>query len=737
MRKLVWFTIGFGAACGIFAYRLDPEWLLFPAFLAAGICICYARKKPFFQMLCLLMGILTGAIWFQLFEVWYLEPIYGMDGIMQYTDIRCSSYAEQTDYGNQVTGTVIIREKQYPVRIYLERKLQPEPGTVLSGNFLFKVTAPGGLKESTYHQGEGIFLLAYPQKEPVLLQTDRLLQDLPAIFRQKLLSMLDRNLPDGGYPFAKALLLGDSSGLDYAVLTDLTVSGVRHIVAVSGLHVSILFALLGFITLHKRYLGALLGIPALVIFAAVTGLSPSVCRACLMSGLMLLAPVLNREYDGPSALAFAGLVLLMINPLGITSVSYQLSFASVAGIFAFSPSIRGKLLKVLSVENKRRKGSRLISGVILSVSVTLGATVASMPLCAVYFGTVSLTAVLTNLLVLWAVSAIFYGLLAMCLTGLFWTEAGMFFGKIITGLIRYVLLTAEMIANFPLAAVYTKSPYIVVWILFVYLLLLVFLVCKNRKSRELTCCLVLGLCCALLASWTESARWDVRFTVLDVGQGQCLLLQTEGRSYLVDCGGSSDAIAADAAAKTLLSQGIAGLDGLILTHFDQDHAGGVENLLSRIAVDTLILPPEYSGLQLSANRILYAYEDLLLSSDSSQIHIYASENGGSRNENSLCILFDTENCDILITGDRNFAGEHSLLQRAQIENVDVLVAGHHGAENSTGEELLAAVQPEIVCISAGEGNIYRHPHPALLRRLEEHGCTVYRTDLQGDILIRR
>ena len=100
-------------------------------------------------------------------------------------------------------------------------------------------------------------------------------------------------------------------------------------------------------------------------------------------------------------------------------------------------------------------------------------------------------------------------------------------------------------------------------------------------------------------------------------------------------------------------------------------------------------------------------------------------------------MFDTKNCDILITGDRDALGERSLLRNAHIPDVDVLVAGHHGSKNATCEELLAAVQPEIVCISAGRNNSFGHPSPEVLKRLEARGCTVYRTDLQGDILIRR
>ena len=735
---MIWFTVGFGAACGISAYLLEPVFLLIPVLLLTGAGFWYFRKKSLFQYVSLvLIGLCLGTIWFLLFSLLRLEPVYSMDGVTQNAEIRCSDYSQKTDYGHRATGTLNIRNKQYPVAAYLDEKTEAVPGTVLSGEFLFKVTAPGGQKESSYFQGEGIFLLAYPKDELTLTDSDRIWRDIPAILRQKFLVMLEQSLPEDGFAFAKALTLGDSNGLDYAVLTDLTVSGVRHIVAVSGLHVSILFGMLEFITFRKRFLTALIGFPALFLFAALTGFAPSVCRACLMCGLMLLASILNREYDGPSALSFAGLVLLIVNPLVITSASYQLSFASVTGIFAISPVIRNGLSASDASTEKGRKPNKILRGIITSVSITLGATVATLPLCAVYFRAVSLTAVLTNLLVLWTVSVIFYGLLAMCLLGSVWTAAGVLVGKVITVLIRYVLLVAKVIADFPLAAVYTKSPYITVWFVFIYILLIVFLISESKKVNELVCGLVLSLCCALLASWVEPVWSDVRFTVLDVGQGQCVLLQTDGRNYMVDCGGSSDTRAADAAAETLLSQGISRLDGLILTHYDQDHAGGLENLLSRIDVDLLILPPEYSRLQLTADQILYANENLTVTFGTSNIHIYASKEGRSRNENSLCILFDTENCDILITGDRNFAGERQFLEASEIGDVDVLVAGHHGAEDSTGEELLAAVQPEIVCISAGEGNIYGHPHTKLLQRLEAYGCTVYRTDLQGDIIIRR
>ena len=107
------------------------------------------------------------------------------------------------------------------------------------------------------------------------------------------------------------------------------------------------------------------------------------------------------------------------------------------------------------------------------------------------------------------------------------------------------------------------------------------------------------------------------------------------------------------------------------------------------------------------------------------------------NENSLCVLFETENCVILITGDRSGFGERMLLREFQLPDVDILVAGHHGSRYSTTEDLLDTVTPETVLISVSEDNNYNHPASELLARLEERGCMIYRTDECGTITIRR
>ena len=225
-----------------------------------------------------------------------------------------------------------------------------------------------------------------------------------------------------------------------------------------------------------------------------------------------------------------------------------------------------------------------------SVSVTLSAIALTTPLSAYYFGAVSLVGVVTNLLTLWAVSLIFYGIILTCVLGWLFPSAAVTAAKLVSWLIRYVMGAASLLAELPCAALYTRSIYIVLWLAFFYLLLTVFLLLKNRKPGLFAICAVLTLILSIGASWLEPRTDDLRMTVRDVGQGQSIILQSDGKIYVVDCGGDYDSDAADLTAETLLSQGVDHIDGLILTHFDRDHAGGALNLLSRIRVDNVYIP---------------------------------------------------------------------------------------------------------------------------------------------------
>ena len=227
---------------------------------------------------------------------------------------------------------------------------------------------------------------------------------------------------------------------------------------------------------------------------------------------------------------------------------------------------------------------------------------------------------------------------------------------------------------------------------------------------------------------------NYRMTVLDVGQGQCIILQSKDSCFVVDCGGDYSSGAADLAAQTLRSCGIQQIDGLILTHFDADHSGGAEFLLAQMDVVQIYAPDE------DRSDVNYVYrkvrKEMVLDCGDATISVLPGEKGKTGNESSLCILFQAKNCDILITGDRNSSGERYLIDHYDIPKLEVLVAGHHGSDSSTSLYLLQKTRHAAVVISVGENNRYMHPSEDVLRRLERFDSIVWRTDEDGTIIIR-
>ena len=746
MRKLMCFTLGGAAACGASVYLLPVDMLgifvatcavLFTATLI--LSLIFQRAKP---LAAALLGATVLFGWCYGFHTHYLAPITALDGETADLTVVLTDYSQITEYGICVEGYSEIQGKTYRIRAYAnDQTLSLKPGDSLIGTFrLQDTTAKEGV--SPQWKGDGIYVIAYPKGEVY----HRVATKIPWYGYPAYLAATVRNLIQAAFPedtlgFAQALLLGDTDLIDYETDTALKLSGIRHIVAVSGLHVSILFALLYRITGRKKLWSFLLGLPALFFFAAMAGFTPSITRACIMHSLMLLGTLLDREYDPPTALSFAVLVLLFVNPYSISSVSLQLSAGCMSGIFLFSGRIQGWLMDSRRLGRYKGKWKKISGWFSSSVAVTISATLVTVPLCAGYFGTVSLISPVTNLLTLWVVTFVFYGIMLSCALAYFWVPLGTVVAWIVSWPMRFVLWVTQLLADFPLAAVYTASIYIVIFLVFAYVLLAVFMGMKRKRPVLLLCCLILCLCVCLAASWIEPLCDDVRMTVLDVGQGQAILLQSEGKTFLIDCGGDSDKGSANTAAQKLLSMGISRLDGVILTHYDRDHAGGMSYLLSRMDADAIYLPDcvdidGYREALSSMPQAVLVDEDMLLRFGKASIRLITTDYGISNNESGLCVLFQRENCDILITGDRNSYGEKDLLRQIDMPDLEVLIVGHHGSKYSTTYELLEAGKPDIAIISVGENN-YGHPTQEVLDRLAEFGCEVYRTDQQGTIIFRR
>lgn len=748
MRKLVWFTMGFSLAVGLGAYLLTPD----AYFYASGGCalllaalLAFMLRFPKVRIAAMVaFGLVVGFVWQSVFDANYLQVARCVDEQTLPLTLTATDRSELTNYGAATHCRVELDGKSYALVAYHDSEIMLSPGDTITGEFLLRCTLPGSGSDSDYSRAKGVFLTARAKGElTVATPDDPAWFVYPARWRFALTDRIEALFPADTKGFAKALLLGDTGDIDYGTDTALKLSGIRHVIAVSGLHVSILFAFVYGFCFKRKWLTAIISLPVLFLFAAVAGFSPSITRACIMHSLMVLSLLLEKEYDPPSALSFAVLVMLVANPWSVTNVGFQLSAGCLAGTFLFAKPISDWLLdpKRLGRFHGWRGGAgKWLS---MSVSVSISANVFTVPLCANYFSTVSLVGVLTNLLTLWIVSVVFCGILLALVVSAVIYPVGVAFAWVTSWGIRYVLWMARLMAAFPLSAVYTASTYIVFWLIFCYLLLTVFLLFQRKYPVVLGCCAVLGLCVALAASWLEPLSDECRMTVLDVGQGQCILLQSDGKNYLIDCGGDSDTAAADKAAALLLSQGISRLDGLILTHYDSDHVGGALLLLQRINIEVLFLPNSEDAegraraLQETAeHRVVYVDRDARISFGDTVITLIPSQNAENDNESGLCVLFQQKDCDILIVGDRSARGERELIEHITLPQLDVLVVGHHGSKYSTCRELLIITQPRIAAISVGADNFYDHPNQQTLDRLNEFDCLVLRTDLHGNIIYR-
>lgn len=738
----MWFSVGFAVSCIIGIYLLSGAflgWLAIAAVCLAAVSI-FVKGKPCKIVGLTLFGFALGVVWMYGYQALYLQPAERFNGQTVITTIEIADYSYPTAYTSAADGKVELDGKDYRVRVYFDDVMDLKPGDRVHGNFRFAMTTPNGEAESEYYQGKGIFLVAYADETITVRPTEKIPVKFFAVeLRRKIMSLLDSVFPADTRGFARALLLGDSSLLTYEEDTSFKVSGIRHIIAVSGLHVSILFSLAYTLATRRRLSTALLGIPVLLLFAAVAGFTPSIMRACIMQILVILALLLNKEYDPPTALAFAVLVMLALNPMTVTSVSFQLSVGCMIGIFLFSKRIQQYLFRKMGAPTGKRFWAWFVRGLSSGVSMTISAMSLTAPLIAWYFGMVSLVGVLTNLLTLWAVSIIFYGIILVCLCGAIWLPLGNAVGWTVSWLIRLVMLIAKTLASLPFAAVYTCSIYIVLWIAVCYLLIAVFLLCKRKWPLLLVASIVACLCVSIGCSYAVPRMDDFRVTVFDVGEGQAILLQNKGKYYLVDCGGDDPEKVADLVSQNLLSQGVFTLDGVILTHYDTDHADGILNLLTRIKTRALFLPDIPDDGEIKAQ---------LMESWTHKIHwirenrvigcitcIPAPVDSKNVNENSLCVLFQPENYDILITGDRGVTGENALLQAYELPRLELLVAGHHGAASATNLPLLRATRPDAVVVSTG--GKYGHPAKDVLYRLELFGCGLWRTDRDGTVIFRR
>ncbi len=741
MRRLAWFAGGFSLGIFLAQYLLADAWLL-PgawAFLALAVVLrLTVAGRGGRRLLLGGVGIALALGWNWLWLRQVQAPMALLADQEAQLTMTLQDYAVPTAYGAKVT----VRAEGLPGKLVYyggEDLLEHGPGETVTDIVALRSAQRIRDDDVTVFTSKGVFLLAYqrgaPSYGPGSSDSPRW---WPARMGRAMGERIGQLAPGDQGAFLTAILTGDKTGLSRQGASDLSEAGLYHILAVSGMHCGFLLALVTLLTgRHRRRLTALCAIPLLLFYALLTGASPSVLRACVMLSLLAAAPLFRRESDGPTSLAAALFLILLTNPFAAASISLQLSFGAVAGLLWLTP----RLYQLLLGGKQHGSGYRFTAA---SFSATMGALVFTTPLSALYFGTLVLISPLSNLCCLWAASGAFLLGLPAVLGSMVLPPLGAVLAVIPRVLSAYILAAAHLLAKLLYHALYFVNPYLKYWLLFAYGL---FFTAWAGKGGRRKYALAAGLTAVSLAVTVrlgaDRFSGELEVLTLDVGQGQSILLSGGEGAALVDCGSANSwydpgAIAAD----YLLTMGHRRLDYLILTHFDADHINGVETLLSRVEVETLLVPAEAEDrmaqrqiLDLAAARGVRVRTPETgperFSLGGAAVSVFPPVGEGADNERGLSVLAEAGEA-LLITGDMSAATEEALLAAWDLPDLTYLAAGHHGSKYSTGEALLQALTPETVFISAG-GSSYGHPAEETLRRLAEQGCTVYRTDLHGTV----
>ncbi len=760
MRKLAGFAFAFSAAIFLFQYFLHERWGLYALALPAAVllaCLLLRRRGWARFGAVLSLGALLGLGWCLGYAQLVSLPAAALSGTEGEVRILVTDYPSPSAYSYKLPGR-LLREEGLPlgVQLYLpygDEGAELEPGDELT--LRARLLLASEKTENDVFASRGTPLFAYARSSYTETGRAQLaaLRFLPRRAARAIREKIDAVFPAFAAPFMKAILTGERAELnaDTWFSASLRGTGVAHVVAVSGMHVAFLAALLRLLFGRKR-LGALLSIPLILAFMAVTGFSPSVVRAGVMQIVLLLASVLRRDYDGPTALALSLMLLLALNPVSVKNAGLQLSFAATLGLMLYC----GRLYAVFYAPFQgagrfARRGRTPVLGRVLrflcaTLSATLSALVFTLPISALYFGTVSLIAPLTNLLAVPLVTLSFTLGAIVTLLAFVWAPAASILAWGPAAPVWLLRAAAGALLRLPFASVSTAGIYVRVWLGFLYAELLL-LFCRpgaRGKLRLFALTNLAVLVCALSLTAAQGRAGKLHGTVLDVGQGQSVLLCSGDRAALVDCGGSLGTNAGDLAAEKLASLWLGKLDYLILTHFHADHANGAAELLRRVRVDTLLCPEPTEEDEAGRELLAFAAErgtavrfvegePLSLPLGAASCTLVPPLVGGEANERGLSLLCSCEDFDCLLTGDMDAETEQRLLAALPLPETEVFVAGHHGSAGSNSVSLLEQCSPAAVIVSVGADNPYGHPAGEALRRFAAAGAAVYRTDLNGDV----
>ena len=533
-----------------------------------------------------------------------------------------------------------------------------------------------------------------------------------------------------------AMILGDTEDLSEELKTDFLNSNLYHILSVSGGQVSniiigitILFRLL---KIHKKIMDVLC-IVILIEFMFLTGLTPSIIRACIMCIISLISGLIIRRYDIANSLGISLLIILINNPFAINSLSVLLSYFGFLGIIVLGSFTIKEVNKVI-----KNNILRYILNIVIS---SVAAQIFIFPIILYIFGTISLTFIFSNLLIIPLSTVI-------TIIGLFIMICPLQIFGFVEPLIELTINIVGFFSNIGISKIYCIIPnikeiitYYVMSLYLYYMLRRDYIYKIKHFFRKYKKIIVIILLLSIGTSYIyKNIPKDLYINFIDVGQGDSTLITTQfNKKILIDGGGSEFGSTFDVGEKTLLpyllKKKIHKLDYVIISHFDSDHVGGILTILEELNVKQVLIPKqvEYSEnynkfLDIIKKRnikVKIVGEGNTINIDkNTYLDILWPEEkqitDNVLNNNSLIVRLCYKNFKMLFTGDIEEIAEQKLLQKYEKTEkltADILKVAHHGSKSSSIAEFLEKVNPRIALIGVGKNNKFGHPNAGVLDRL--------------------
>lgn len=655
--------------------------------------------------------------------------------------------------------------------------------TVKAGNYILiygelahfeTASNPGNFDQRSYYIRKGFSASVWAESVQILEASVSRIKERILQLRQNWKVLLIRHLGTVYGNSMSAILLGDKSGLDESTKEMYQKSGIGHILAISGLHMS--FIGMGIYQILRQtgcpiWMCGLLGTVFLGGYTILVGSGVSSIRAFLMFAIRTGADFCGRRYDMPTSLAVSASVIVLENPRYLTDAGYLLSFGAILGIALLHPvltelaetkyqsqsdgRIRKKQEKAGSVRERicQKLGQGLYSSI--SVSIML------FPVTLYFYYEFPLYSPIINILVIPLMSLVLGAGIAGSVLCTVWTWGGGTILQICAAVLSVYDALCEISLWLPFSRLSIGQPDLK-WVIGYYAVLLLALgYLRYMRGKQLLRRVYAGGAAVLfsLAVWTAGERYRGAFqvTMLDVGQGDGIFLRSpDGMTCLID-GGSSDVgeVGKYRLLPYLESQGVSELDYLFLSHGDTDHISGAEELLDSqelgICVKTLVLPPKrvldeklsellHKAVETGTRVKFLEAEDEIRDGEMTIIcagpgTLYQGESG---NAASMLLYAECRGMRMLFTGDVEGEGEKLLtkwLASKNIREYELLKVAHHGSGNSTLQPFLDQARPSIALISSGIGNRYGHPSAETVKRLEQTGCRIYGTQENGAVTI--